>query len=231
MAYGITAYFAERSRFRRRLSLCIVATAGAMLAAWSLWLLPPIRHTVQTAVPEDVLLRWGFEGRDRFVRRILLTATGTGSSPRSPLVTYVPMATLKGGRSNRTSSTDPRATPEVRVPGVGPGESAQELLTRARAIHREAPVVQSEDVIVEFAALPAYPDEARERDLEGHVALIAHVDTTGRVVGVDVLRSSGYRMLDVAGSDAAWRYVFRPIRLHGRISDAYVVIRFAFSLR
>ena len=116
MAHGIEAYFLERARFERRLSLFIGVVSVAFLAG--LWLLStPVarRHPIDAR-------RFGFEGREQFVRRILLE----NSSPITDLLDPTnpnPVEARKGGSQPVHLSPSPQAPPETRPRRFGSGES------------------------------------------------------------------------------------------------------------
>jgi TonB family protein len=55
---------------------------------------------------------------------------------------------------------------------------------------------------------PAYPEDALLRRLEGTVHLSLTVDPSGKVVGVELSKSSGHGSLDRAAIEAARRYQF-----------------------
>lgn len=228
MNHGISGFFSERRRFERRLSIFTAGVALALLTAQLLVLFPPLRRTVAHTLRDD-LSRWGFEGPDQMVRRIILTANGPGGTVRQPAVTYVPRAALRGGSTPRKAHAA-QPVPDPRRRGVGPGDSPQDLLTLARSMYHEAPVVQSEDLVIERLVKPDYPEDARDHNIEGRVALVALVDTTGSVQRVDLMSSNGERLLEAAAADAVRQCRFRPYRKNGHVTEVYAVFRFAFTL-
>jgi TonB family protein len=230
MVHGTSTYFVERARFERRVSLMMATVAVAFLGAQLLLMLPPVRASLARHVPVLDPRRWGFEGPNQYVRRIVLQSSGSGGSVRTPIVTYVPHQALKGGHSAKRTSTSPSAVPEIRRPRVGPGDSPADLLTRARSLYREAPVVQSEDLVIEHLVRPVYPEGARDHNIEGRVAVVALVDTFGTVVNVDLLKGSGESQLDRAAAAAVWKCRFRPYSERGRLQEVYAVFRFAFRI-
>ena len=134
----------------------------------------------------------------------------------------------KGGVIYR--SRVPHAVPETRPLRIGPGESEADLLMRARYLHRDAQVFRSEDLVVEKFVNPDYPEEAREKGLEGPVVLLARVDVEGKVAGVEVMSSTGDRPLERAAAAAVWQCRFRPYELDGQVQEVYAVFRFRFQL-
>jgi protein TonB len=65
-------------------------------------------------------------------------------------------------------------------------------------------------------AAPAYPEPARARGEQGVVALELAIGTDGRVIAVQVLRSSGSPILDAAARRAALEWRFRPATQDGQ---------------
>lgn len=77
---------------------------------------------------------------------------------------------------------------------------------------------------------PEYPPQAREKGWEGRVILNVTVDTMGMVRRVEVVRSSGYAVLDSAAIAAVKQWRFSPAREDGRPVEATLLIPFQFSL-
>lgn len=229
MVHGTSGYFVERARFERRLSLVTLIVAIAFLGVQAILIPPRVRGTIsRNFIPLDPK-RWGFEGQEQLVRRIVLESNGPLGGTREAGATFVPRVSLHGGTARHHAPSD-LAVPDPRRIGIGPGESPEDLLSRARARYHEAPVVQSEDLIIEHLVRPVYPEEARDHDIEGHVALVALIDTTGRVVQVDLMSSSGADLLDHAASDAVWNCRFKPYQREGRVQEVYAMFRFNFRI-
>jgi TonB family protein len=225
MLHGAQQFYLERARFERRLSLITVTVSTALLGV--LWLagLPEVRRRVPINA-----VRFGFEGRDNYVRRIILESAGPLNTAAGRAVTLVQQSSSRGGTRERGRSRSPQAVPVTSIHRIGPGESSEALLARARSIYRSAPVIQSEDLVIEQLVKPLYPEDARDRNIEGRVALVALVDTTGRVANVDVMDSTGERQLERAAAEAVWQCRFRPYRVGGEVHEVYAVFRFAFRI-
>jgi TonB family protein len=235
MAHGSQEYFRERARFERRLSLTVASVSLVLLACEYSLLLPEVRQSLLARFLENRALaprRFGFEGPEQYVRRITLETNGPpGPSPGRPLIYYQSARTVKGGRSQRKTSTDPHGRPDTRPPGIGPGESTADLMARARVLYGgSAPVMQSEDLIIERLVKPEYPPDARDRNVEGRVALVALVDTTGAIAHVDLMSSTGETQLVEAATAAVRQCRFRPYRVNGRLTEVYAVFRFSFRI-
>lgn len=82
-----------------------------------------------------------------------------------------------------------------------------------------------------FHPAPPYPTEARARRWEGIVQLLLSVDASGTVKSAQLLRSSGYVVLDRAALETARQWRFIPARLHGLpvASRVEVPVRFRYE--
>lgn len=78
---------------------------------------------------------------------------------------------------------------------------------------------------------PPYPEIARQRGQEGKVILLARIDRTGHLTGIDVIRSSGYLILDEAAVKAVRKWRFKPATRAGMAIEGTVAIPVDFRLR
>jgi len=78
---------------------------------------------------------------------------------------------------------------------------------------------------------PAYPRAALRRGESGEALLRVHVGTDGVPFAVDLVRSSGSRLLDRAATDAVRRWRFNPAMSGGRPVAAPVQVPIAFNTR
>jgi TonB family protein len=79
---------------------------------------------------------------------------------------------------------------------------------------------------------PIYPEHVRDASPKRvRVSVIALVDTTGRVVEVQVLPSEpiASRAFGESASDAVWRAKFRPYRIDGKVTEVYGQFTFSFT--
>ena len=227
MTHGSQSYFAERARNGRRLSL-IAATLGLVLFA-------ALRGGARLPAVQKILndpVRFGFEGQEQYVRRITLQAPPGRAQTLRDLGQVLERSARRGGARAPAPSGTKAAEPETRSNVVGPGLSPEELLARAFSRRADVPVMPSEDLIIEKLVRPAYPEHAYAHDIEGHVAVMALVDTNGRVVEVQVEASDpmARREFGEAASDAVWRCVFRPYRVKGMAREVYAMFHFSFTI-
>ena len=75
---------------------------------------------------------------------------------------------------------------------------------------------------------PSYPDEARERGVDGLVRIRALVCEHGRVVNTVV--STSIPLLDSAAQDAVMQWQFRPAQREGRPVATWVDVPVKFSM-
>lgn len=78
---------------------------------------------------------------------------------------------------------------------------------------------------------PPYPNTARRRGWEGEVLLLVEVSAAGEVCKIMVSRSSGYRILDRAATNAVYRWKFQAALRNGRAVAGKVMVPIRFSIK
>ncbi len=78
---------------------------------------------------------------------------------------------------------------------------------------------------------PIYPFLARRHGWEGLVRLRVHVSAEGQPQSIDIVRSSGYSVLDQAAVSAVWRWCFVPASRGDRSVDSWVEVPVIFRLK
>jgi protein TonB len=76
---------------------------------------------------------------------------------------------------------------------------------------------------------PAYPEEAAVNGQHGTVVVVIHVSPAGTAAGVDLLRSSGYVLLDRAAREAVLRWRFLPAVKGGHPVASDMTMEFIFD--
>lgn len=78
---------------------------------------------------------------------------------------------------------------------------------------------------------PVYPSSARRRGMQGGVLLQINVSEEGHVTGIHIMRSSGFRVLDIAALNSVKRWRFMPARQGDSsvASSVQVPIRFTLN--
>jgi TonB family protein len=224
--HGVHGYFIERARSARRVSLLTL-----VLALLGLTLIGFARSPAgQNLLRETKLLRFGYEGPEQYVRRIeLKSMPGVVSEQEGLQSVYVP-ATRRGGTPTSSRTLDPSAPPATRPVRSELGEADVNLTARMRAARDNVPLVQSEDLIIEHLVRPVYPEEAREQELEGKVAILALVDTLGQVARVEVMAGDASGLLEQAAVEAVWKCRFKPYIVEGEAPSVYAMFRFSFRI-
>jgi len=227
MSHGIDTYFLERASFHRRVALSMVGVGAVWLAA--LWATVALtRHHDEEL--EKLAERWGYEGPEQYVRRIVLESE---RGPRAPAVAlsarYVP-PTRRGGDLPPAERTGRRVGEPRRPPQDMEGDSEIDRLGRVRAQLLNVPLVKSENLIIERLVRPEYPELARARGIEGRVAVLALVDTTGHIGEVESVGASEDRLLETAAEMAVKKCRFRPYEVDGRKQAVYAMFHFSFKL-
>jgi len=229
MSHGIDAFFRERERCARRVALTTLALNGVALGLLLTFALPSVRSLFRK--PFHQVIRFGYEGPERYVPLIQLEG---GPDYRAPLEdigqvharpTQAGSQGLKPGPSDVKSGPRPTHSSE---PGVGPDDA--EVRARMRARQASVPLVSSNELVIESMVEPVYPEDLHSRGVEGRVALMALVDTTGHVSEVTVVGGTGEREFETAAVDAVWQARFRPYRVDGTALQVYALIRYRFRI-
>jgi len=76
---------------------------------------------------------------------------------------------------------------------------------------------------------PEYPVEAALNGQQGTVVVTVHVSPAGTAIGVDLVRSSGYVLLDSAARDAVLRWRFLPAVKDGQPVASDMTMGFEFD--
>lgn len=76
---------------------------------------------------------------------------------------------------------------------------------------------------------PVYPRDAQLRNQSGVVVVLIHVATTGMVLGVDILQSTGFASLDAAAVSGVKKWHLRPLIRNGQTIPFNMPFRFVFE--
>jgi TonB family protein len=228
MKHGIEGYFLERARFERRVSLTTMVFSASLFGALLLTQIAFVRERIDPLLRRTV--RFGYEGPDQYVERITLQRFG-GQGPMLRDVGRVePKVMRKGGAEAGRHSRDPHAEPETQPQLQGTGFADRDMMARAVSRLSNVPVVQSEELVILASAMPVYPQPELDHNIEGRVVVQALVDTTGNVVEVQVVQSTGELSFEQSVQTAVWQYRFRPYLRSGMTSEVYAVFRFSFRI-
>jgi TonB family protein len=185
---------------------------------------------VGRAIRQNDLMRFGLEGPPRLVQLVQVDAMPSRVDVLRDVGHVVTRSTHIGSGDAQDKARG-RVSPTARHPGVeGLGDARHDLVQRAIASRGAVPIFQSDELVIETLVRPEYPEEARDRGVEGHVAVLALVDTLGRVSEAEVMDASGEPSLDAASRRAVMRCKFRPYRIGGEAKEVYAVFRFAFRI-
>jgi protein TonB len=77
---------------------------------------------------------------------------------------------------------------------------------------------------------PTYPELARQAGIEGDVVVKALVDIDGKIIDVEIQKSSGNSSLDQAALQAARNAIFTPAKQRDQFVRVWVSIPFKFRL-
>ncbi len=225
MRHGISGYFLENAANSRRLSLLATIVALAFLGALLVFRQGPARDVISDP------RHFGFEGTDEYVRRIRLEAIGpVDQVGLSNISVGERNATRGGGEAPAQKQTRGGFAEAGERVAQGLGADDADMLARARAMQLDAPVIRSEDLVIDQLVRPVYPEEAQANDIEGVVEVLALVDTTGVVQQAQIIGGTGHTMLERAATDAVLQCRYRPWQRNGRVERVYAAFRIRFSL-
>ena len=228
MKHGIEGYFLERARFERRVSLTTIVLGTSLFGALLLTQVAFVRDRLDPLLRRTV--RFGYEGPDQYVERITLQRFGGQGPMLRDIGRVEPKVMRKGGAEAGRHLNDPHAEPETRPQLRGVGFADRDMIARAVSRLSNVPVVQSEDLVILHSAMPVYPDFELDHNIEGRVVVQALVDTTGNVVELQVVQSSGVPSFEQSVSTAVWQYRFRPYTREGQTSEVYALFTFTFRI-
>jgi len=222
LKHGIDTYFGEFFANRRRVAT-VLLVVSAVLAIGVV-----IAGRKASEVLDDPK-RFGFEGPKQWVDRVRLEQMADQESPGLFQITYLTAESKKGGSKPRHVSTNPQAEPVIKK-DVGTGEDEADLLAKARMLAIDGPVIRSEDLVIERLVRPDYPEEARDKNVEGIVELVALVDTTGSVEQIQIVGGTREPMLENAAAKAILQCRYHPYRVADEARRVWAAFRIAFSL-
>jgi TonB family protein len=223
LSHGIDTYFGEFFANRRRVATVLLAVSAV------LGLVIVLAGRRVTSGLLDDPKRFGFEGPKQWVDRIRLEEMATRETSGLFQITYLTAESRKGGKKPVHASSDPQAQPVVKR-DVGSGEDEHDLLAKARMLALDGPIIRSEELVIERLVRPEYPEEAREKSIEGVVELVALVDTTGSVEQIQIVGGSHDPMLEHAAAKAILQCRYRPYRVREEALRVWAAFRIAFSL-
>ena len=229
MHYGIDFWFRENRLARRRVTYHTLALEALLLVGLVLLQIPAIRSWVRPAARP--IVRFGYEGPDRYVERIQLQTQSRDQLPMVDLGHVEQLPTRRGGggglhpgpRGNRTQVRRVSTT-------TGPGDDDVTRLAAARARMASVPLVQSSELVIESMVQPEYPEVLHQQGIEGRVAVMALIDTTGHVADVSVVSPSGHEQFEESALLALRQAKFRPYRSEGATQEVYALIRYRFRI-
>jgi len=77
---------------------------------------------------------------------------------------------------------------------------------------------------------PLYPQSAKQKRIQGKVLLNVVVRTDGTPANIEISRSSGHSILDLAALDAVKQWRFIPAKRSGQAVEASVIIPVEFKI-
>jgi len=135
-------------------------------------------------------------------------------------------------RTVTSESAGAPGTEQIQAPEAAPDPGGEQGSSETASLPQDGESLVAADYA--HASLgnqpPRYPRRARRDGLEGRVVLSAQVSAAGRIVGLEVVQSSGHAILDRAAFRAVNRWTVRPARQGGKPVPSEVRIPILFRL-
>ena len=223
LTHGIDTFFREYFANRRRVAAVLLAVSGVLFAL----VLLLGRRVAESDLADPK--RFGFEGPKQWVDRIRLEELAEEEKPGIYAITYLTAESRRGGKRPTSKASNPQSEPVVqKTPGEG--DADRDIVAKARLLAVKGPIIRSEDLVIERLVRPEYPDEAREKNIEGIVEVLALVDTTGSVLQIQIVGGTHEPMLESAAAKAILECRYRPYRVDDQARRVWAAYRIAFSL-
>lgn len=220
LSHGIEMFFGELAANRRRVAGILLAISIAFAGA--IWL---SGRPLATDVLQESI-HFGFEGPEEWLERVRLGQMASRESQGLYVITQLVTESRKAGKKIPNRTTHPHAEPTMRTDQ----EAGDDLLAKARSLALVGPVVRSEDLIIERLVHPEYPEEARSKNIEGVVEMVALVDTSGSVLEVQIIGGSREPLFETAAAKAILERRYRPYRVADHAERVWAAFRIGFTL-
>ena len=228
MIHGVQFYFRELRNSGRRIAATTLALHAAALALILATQLPGVRDHLR--VPDRPVVRFGYEGTDRFVERVILASQSGYRAPLLDVGKVDVRPARKGGAGLQPSDRQQPSRPRRNSATPGLGDDEITLVAEARARMASVPLIQSSELVIESMIEPEYPDRLHAEGIEGRVAIMALIDTLGQVADITVVAGSGYDEFEASAMTAVRQARFRPYRTEGVPQEVYALIRYRFRI-
>jgi protein TonB len=132
-------------------------------------------------------------------------------------------ATPRVKPAEQTQEQSP-ATLTTEIASLTPRPSKQQIV-------RAIPQIETRIAVKPGNAHPRYPLAARKRGYEGETIVRVEVSGAGQVNAAEVVKSSGFDILDNAAREAVARWQFQPATRDGRPTAGRIDVPIEFRLR
>jgi periplasmic protein TonB len=109
----------------------------------------------------------------------------------------------------------------------------RDLTTKVDSAVVDAPKVEAPQFNAAYLSNPApdYPRRSRMLEEEGMVKLKVHVSVSGKVLTINLFKSSGFKRLDDAAFKAVRKWRFVPAKQGNQSINGWVIVPISFKLR
>ena len=205
---------------------------GSACALYLLLVFALVPHDLRDESAQKTAMRFASPGPTHYdeIRVVLVPYGDPGATPARRLMGDVEATTSERfqGKVKEAARVAPKhqrgQAGESDVPSVG-----IDAMERLRLLHGNLPTAQTEDVAAREIVRPDYPEEARDKGIEGTVVLVALVNEEGKVEDVAVEQGVD-PLLDQAAMRAAYHTPFFPYRIEGTAQAVFVRMPYRFEL-
>lgn len=208
-----------------------IALASAC-AFYLLLVLVLVPNEMRTESPAETAMRFASKGPTRYdeIRVVIIPYGDPGAAAPRRLMGNV--QAHSDARFEGKVEEVQRVAPNRRRGQAGESfvpSTGIDAIDRLRLLHGNLPTAQTEDVAAREIVKPEYPEEARDKGIEGTVVLVALVNEDGRVEDV-ALEAGVDPLLDQAAMRAAYQTPFFPYRIEGTAQAVFVRMPYRFEL-
>ena len=197
------------------ISIALWVAVSAHAFAWFYW--HPIQKITAPELPGwiNIKLVAGFEEQET-VKEPLVKPIIT-PRPKPVPVKQVKKKSVVKPQDRAAEVKSKQKPPEVAEKEVEPASASTFVQADSRPFALDNPK-------------PVYPSAARRRGMQGVVLLQVKVSDEGSVTGIHIMRSSGFRVLDIAATNSVKQWQFMPARQNDENVTSTVQVPIHFIL-
>lgn len=167
------------------------------------------------------------------VKKTFPDKTNTGKKKQTSRQTTSNNETKATNRTNQTSSSELRSetNPDIGIESASLSNSGKPNAGQVQASGVAGINTELAYPDYRLNPKPKYPRTARKRGYEGEVRLKVLVLENGEVGKIEIIRHSGYEILDDSAIEAVKNWVFVPGKENGKGISSWVTVPITFQLK